>query len=414
MMTVSVLSTGNELLHGTTIDTNSGRICAMLFPLDLRVVTIVTAGDDREGLVRAFRHCLDISDIVIMTGGLGPTDDDNTIAALGRMFDFNIVNDGASLARMERFFEKLGMPMSRGDLKMTEVPDTARVLENLSGLAPGFILREGDKTIISLPGVPREMSDMMQRAVIPYLTVECGIAARKSLVFRVIGMKESDVNAAIVSMKLEDRGLQWGITAEDGIDTVTIVENGNFPDAFSIGEEMRGLFGNKLLGSAYGSPEEEILILLKELKLTLSSAESCTGGLVAKRLTDIPGSSDVFAGGVTAYANGAKIRLLGVSPETIEVHGAVSPETAAEMAAGARSRLETDIGIAVTGIAGPGGGSAEKPVGTVWFGLAHPGGVQTTTRTITGDRGRVRTISSLIALELIREYLLEQKGGAVV
>ncbi len=414
MMTVSVLSTGNELLYGTTIDTNSGRICAMLFPLDLRVVTIVAAGDDREGLVRAFRHCLDISDTVIITGGLGPTDDDNTIAALGRMFDFNIVNDGASLARMERFFEKLGMPMSRGDLKMTEVPDTARVLENLSGLAPGFILREGGKTIISLPGVPREMSDMMQRAVIPYLTVECGIATRRSLAFRVIGMKESDVNAAIVSMKLEDRGLQWGITAEDGIDTVTIVENGSFPDAYSIGEEMRGLFGIRLLGSAYGSPEEEILSLLKELKLTLSSAESCTGGLVAKRLTDIPGSSDVFVGGVTVYANGAKIRLLGVSPETLEAHGAVSPETAAEMAAGARSRLETDIGIAVTGIAGPGGGSAEKPVGTVWFGLAHSGGVQTAARTITGDRGRVRTISSLIALELIREYLLEQKGGVVV
>ncbi|HQL81658.1 MAG TPA: CinA family nicotinamide mononucleotide deamidase-related protein [Spirochaetota bacterium] len=413
-MTVSVLSTGNELLYGTTIDTNSGRICAMLFPLDLRVVTIVAAGDDREGLVRAFRHCLDISDTVIITGGLGPTDDDNTIAALGRMFDFNIVNDGASLSRMERFFEKLGMPMSRGDLKMTEVPDTARVLENLSGLAPGFILREGGKTIISLPGVPREMSDMMQRAVIPYLTVECGIAARRSLAFRVIGMKESDVNAAIVSMKLEDRGLQWGITAEDGIDTVTIVENGSFPDAYSIGEEMRGLFGIRLLGSAYGSPEEEILSLLKELKLTLSSAESCTGGLVAKRLTDIPGSSDVFVGGVTVYANGAKIRLLGVSPETLEAHGAVSPETAAEMAAGARSRLETDIGIAVTGIAGPGGGSAEKPVGTVWFGLAHSGGVQTAARTITGDRGRVRTISSLIALELIREYLLEQKGGVVV
>lgn len=414
MKTVSVLSTGNELLHGTTTDTNSGRICAMLFPLDLRVVTIVAAGDDREGIVRAVRHCLDISDMLIMTGGLGPTDDDKTIAALGLMFDFRIVNDDASRDRMERFFAKLGKPMSRGDLKMTEVPDTARVLENMTGLAPGFIVREGDKTVISLPGVPREMTEMMQRSVVPYLTGECGIAMRRNAAFRVIGMKESDINAAVVSMNPEGRGLEWGMTANDGITTVTMVENGGILDARTLGDEMRGLFGGRLLDSAFESPEEEVLFLLKDLTMTLSCAESCTGGLMSKRLTDVPGSSDVFAGGVVAYANGVKVGLLGVSPATLETQGAVSRETAYEMAAGVRSRLGTDIGISITGIAGPGGGSGEKPVGTVWFGLAHPGGVDTSTMTITGDRGRVRRVSSLAALELVREYLREQKSRQVV
>ncbi len=414
MKTVSVLSTGNELLHGTTSDTNSGHICAMLFPLALRVVTIVAAGDDIGGIERAVRHCLADSDILIMTGGLGATDDDNTIAALGRIFDFDIVNDGASLARMERFFEKLGMPMSREDRKMTEVPGTARALENLSGLAPGFILREGDKTVISLPGVPREMSEMMKRAVMPYLTMECAISARRSAAFHVIGMKESDINAAVASMKPEERGLEWGITAKDGTATVTMVENGGELDTLSIGDEMRELFGERLLGIGYESPEEEVLGLLRELKMTLSSAESCTGGLVAKRITDIPGSSDVFAGGVVAYANDVKVRLLGVSQAMLDTRGAVSPETAAEMAAGVRTRLGTDIGVSVTGIAGPGGGSTEKPVGTVWFGLAHQAGVKTSTRTIPGDRGRVRMISSLAALELVREYLMEQKSRQVV
>lgn len=414
MKTVSVLSTGNELLYGTTMDTNSGTICAMLFPLDLRVVTIVGAGDDIEGIVRSVRYCLAVSDIVIMTGGLGPTDDDNTIAALGRIFKFDVVNDDASRERMELFFSKLGKPVSHGDLKMTEVPASAIVLENPTGLAPGFILREGDRTLISLPGVPREMSAMMEKAVIPYLTGEYGITARRSAAFRVIGMKESDVNAAIVSMKPEGRGIEWGITAKEGIATVTMVENGGVLDRLSLGEEMRGLFGVRLLGSGYERPEEEVLSLLRELHLTLASAESCTGGLISKRLTDIPGSSDVFAGGVVSYANDVKVRVLGVSQATLEARGAVSAETAAEMAAGVRSVLGTDIGVSVTGIAGPGGGSAEKPVGTVWFGLAHPDGVQTHTMMIPGDRGRIRTVSSLTALEMVREFLLEQKGRQIV
>lgn len=415
MKTVSVVSTGNELLYGKTADTNSGHICALLFPLDLRVVTIMAVGDDIDSIVRAVRQCLEISDLVIMTGGLGPTDDDNTIAALRRIFNFSIVTHDASRARMDRFFSKIGMPMSRGDLKMTEVPSTARVIENMTGLAPGFILREEGKTVIALPGVPREMSDMMTRDVMPFLTGESGILSRRSMAFRVFGMKESDINAAIVSMKPEARGLEWGITAKEGVATITMVQtSGRDFDEASIDAEVRGLFGGRLLDGPGEGPEEVVLGLLRELKLTLSCAESCTGGLIAKRLTDIAGASDVFAGSVIAYGNDVKVRLLHVAVGTLESKGAVSGETAAEMAAGVRAALSTDIGLSVTGIAGPGGGSDAKPVGTVWFGLAYAGGVRTFTKTIPGDRERVRIFSSLVALEMLREFLKEQKSIKVV
>ena len=415
MISVSVVSTGNELLHGKTADTNSGHICGLLFPLDLRVVTIMAVGDDIDSIERALRQCLSVSDMVIMTGGLGPTDDDNTIAALGRIFSFSVVTHDASLARMEKFFDRLGMPLSRGDLKMTEVPSTARVIDNAVGLAPGFMIREGGATVIALPGVPREMSDMMARAVVPFLTGECGIRKRQSLAFRVIGMKESDINAMVVSLKPAERGLEWGITAKEGVATVTMIrkDGGDFDEAALRGE-IRGLFGGRLLEAQAERPEEEVLDLLRELKMTLACAESCTGGLVAKRLTDIPGSSDVFAGGVVAYANDVKVRLLHVAQATLEAKGAVSAETAAEMARGVRTALSTDIGLSVTGIAGPGGGSEDKPVGTVWFGLAHEGGVLTMTRNIPGDRERVRTFSSLVSLGMLREFLKEQKAGTVV
>jgi nicotinamide-nucleotide amidase len=415
MKTVSVVSTGNELLYGKTADTNSGHICARLFPLDLKVLACMAVGDDVDGIERALRHCLAMSDLVIMTGGLGPTDDDNTIAALGRIFSFTVVTHGESLARMEKFFAKLGMPMSRGDLKMTEVPSTARVIENLNGLAPGLILGEGGKTVIALPGVPREMADMLERAVLPFITGECGARTRHSLAFRVVGMKESDINAAVVSLKPDERGLDWGITASEGVATVTMVgREGCGLDDASLMAEIRGLFGGRLLEGPAERPEEEILVLLKELKMTLACAESCTGGLVAKRLTDIPGSSDVFAGGVVAYSNDVKVRLLHVSAATLDAKGAVSAETAAEMAEGVRTALSTDIGLSVTGIAGPGGGSEAKPVGTVWFGLAHEGGVLTMTRTIAGDRERVRAFSSLVSLEMLREFLKEQKKISIV
>jgi nicotinamide-nucleotide amidase len=408
---VTVLSTGNELLYGTTLDTNSSFISGALFTLDLHVGMHLVVGDDLDDLERALRHALDLSDIIIMTGGLGPTDDDNTIEALRRIFGFSLHIDGPSRERMASFLRNMGLPMSEADQKMAEVPDGVIVIPNNNGLAPGFIVRQNNKIVIALPGVPREMTDMMARSVIPFLQKECRIAARAGMSYRLIGMKESDINESIKSMPLPLEQMDWGMTAKDGVTTVTFVPRGGGElDAGSILAEARKRFGNRFLDPPFKLPEEEAVNLLRDKRLTVSFAESCTGGLISKRITDIPGASDVFTGAVVAYDNRVKVRSLGVSEERLSSHGAVSAEVASDMAEGVRKSMGSDIGISTTGIAGPGGGTEAKPVGTVWFALADSLGVKTFTMRISGDRERVRMFASLIAIEFLRNYLREYKS----
>ncbi|MBN2160046.1 MAG: CinA family nicotinamide mononucleotide deamidase-related protein [Spirochaetes bacterium] len=410
MKTVTVLSTGSELLYGRTADTNSRFISGRIFPLLMRVRMHMAVGDDIEDLEGAMRHALEISDILIVTGGLGPTDDDNTIAALGKIFGFQVVVDGASRERMQAFFDAMGMIMSDRDLKIAEVPAGARVLPNTNGLAPGFIMRAGGRIIIAMPGVPREMREMMDLSVLPFLRDECGIPLRKSAVFRVVGMKESEINETIVTMGVPLETVDWGITAGEGIATVTIAgKKVDLADPDGIVSGARRAFGGRFLEHPYERPEDEVMHLLRSRRMTVSFAESCTGGMISKRLTDVPGSSDVFVGGVVAYSNRVKVSHLNVSEESLSMAGAVSEEVASEMAAGIRTALGSDIGVSTTGIAGPGGGTDEKPVGTVWFGLADLSGVRTFSRRISGDRERVRAFASLAAIEYLRAYLRELK-----
>jgi nicotinamide-nucleotide amidase len=411
MKNVAVLSTGNELLYGAGLDTNSSFISGALFPLELRVGMHLVVGDDVGDLERALNHAIDISDITIITGGLGPTDDDNTIEALRRIFGFSVRIDGPSHARMESFLKNMGMPMTEADRKMVEVPDRARVIPNDNGLAPGFIIQRNKKIIIAMPGVPREMTEMMARSVIPFLQKECKIAARESMSYRVVGMKESEINEAIKNMTIPLEQMEWGMTARDGITTVTFVaKTGGVPDIGGILDEARRHFGARFLDPAFKLPEEEVVHLLRERRLTVSFAESCTGGLLSKRITDIPGASDVFTGAVVAYDNTVKMRSLGVAEERLTKYGAVSAEVASDMAAGVRKSMRTDIGISTTGIAGPGGGTEGKPVGTVWFALADARGVKAFTMRISGGRERVRTFASLIAIEFLRNYAREYKS----
>jgi nicotinamide-nucleotide amidase len=408
MKSVTVLSTGNEILYGKTLDTNGSFISGALFPLTLQVCMHIVTGDGIDDLERSIRYAVEISDIVIITGGLGPTDDDNTIEALRRIFGFSVRVDNPSRDRMEIFFRDMNLPMSDADRKMVEVPDGVTVIPNTNGLAPGFILQQNKKLIIAMPGVPHEMMEMMVRSVVPFLQKECGFMTRTSISYRVIAMKESEINEAIRIMNIPLDRLEWGITAGDGITTVTFVGNTeNAIDIEVILAEARKHFGSRFLDTAFKLPEEEIIHLLREKRLTVSCAESCTGGLVSKRITDVPGASDVFTGAMVAYDNRVKVIRLGVSEEKLSRFGAVSAEVAADMAAGVRESLETDIGISTTGIAGPGGGSEIKPVGTVWFGLADAHGVNTYTRQISGGRDRVRVFASLIAIEFLRNYLRE-------
>lgn len=411
MKRVAIISSGNELLYGKKADTNSGYISSRLFPLDLRVVMVMVTGDDPIELERAIRHALSETDIVIMTGGLGPTDDDRTIETLRKIFGFGTALDGPSRERMDALFRKIGMPMTDRDLKMVEVPSGATVLPNETGLAPGFMMRHGDRILMALPGVPAEAAGMVDRIVLPFLQAECGIGTRESLSFRVVGMKESDINAAVLSMNIPFDGLEWGMTASGGMATVTFVAmDGGTIDADAITMKAENIFRERYLDPAWERPEEEVIAILRKRSMTMAVAESCTGGLISKRITDIPGSSDVFIGSVIAYDNSVKMGHLGVSGDDIDRHGAVSSEVASAMASGARSGLGADIAISTTGIAGPGGGSGTKPVGTVWFGFADKQGVSSFTHFISGDRDRIRTWASLIAIEKLRSYL-KQTGG---
>ncbi len=405
MMTVSILSTGNEILYGKAVDSNGSFISSRLFPMDITMKRILVVGDSIDDLEHSIRHLLVDSDILIMTGGLGPTDDDNTIEALRKIFDFDVVIDDDARRRMESFLEKIGMATTSRDLKMAEVPAGALVLANEKGLAPGFIISSEDKLVIAMPGVPREAEYMMDNRVVPYLNSRYHIGVKKSISLKIIGVKESDISEAVKASGIPLDGMEWGMTAKEGATALTFVDRGSGFDLNVLPSIIGKLFPDQVLDQMWDRPEEEVIDLLRKKGLTIAIAESCTGGLVSKRITDIPGSSDVFNGAIVSYGNNVKMSQLGVSDKTLSACGAVSSETASEMAAGVRRALSASIGISTTGIAGPGGGSESKPVGTVWFGLADENGIKTFTRIIGGDRERVRAMAALVAIENLRYYL---------
>ncbi len=404
MKTAAVISTGSELLHGTVRDTNGGFICSRLFSTDLDVVLTAVVGDVPDRLSSLLAYALSLADLVIVTGGLGPTDDDHTLAVITSLTGLGTRVEENARARMVEFFATMKMTPNPGDIKMVTVPEGAEVFENAQGLAVGYALRFGGRLLIAMPGVPREMRPMFDEKVMPYLRERHGIGERRHFTFRTVLMRESEVNLRVRDMRVPFDEIEWGISTAPGMNTVTFVEKKGFQfPSDQLQHETGRIFGEYMIQAP--TMEEELRALLAEKNATLAAAESCTGGLVAKRLTDVPGSSEVFLGGVVAYANDAKVSLLGVSTETLTRHGAVSEEVAREMAYGAMKKFGASIGISTTGIAGPGGGTTEKPVGTVCFGFASGDTLASFTRVISGDRERVRGFSSQIILDRVRRHL---------
>ena len=260
--------------------------------------------------------------------------------------------------------------------------------------------------LIAMPGVPAEMRHMFENWVFPFLLKEYGASEKRYVTIKTILMREAQVNELIKKLDIELNTIDWGITTEWGMNTVTFVQRDDF--TFPGDKIVKGsirVFGDRLLSQDSENLEMELIDLLREKNKTISTAESCTGGLISKRITDVPGSSDVFVGGVVVYSNSSKINLLGVSEKSIREFGAVSENVALEMAKGVKDKFGSDIGISVTGIAGPGGGSSAKPVGTVCFGFALPGRVESFTTEIKSFRERMRFFSSQYALDHIRVYL---------
>ncbi len=405
MKTVAIITTGDELLHGTTVDTNSSYISWHLFGTDLVVEKHITVGDNIESIISAINESLK-KDVVIITGGLGPTDDDNTVEAISKIFSRRIITDPSSESRIVSFFNSMKIRINARDFKMASVPEKARVLKNNKGLAPGFIIDEEGKTLIALPGVPAEAQSIFECEVLPYLHERFNYHTGNRILMKVTGIRESDINSKIDSLGLPG-SIRWGVSAKSGIcDLFFTSINQEFPDKQEISSLLKESFGNYIIGETFSSPEEELINLLKEKNLTVSTAESCTGGLIGKRLTDVAGASDVFAGSVIAYSNSIKTGILGVKERTISDNGAVSIETASEMAEGIKKLFGTDIGVSVTGIAGPGGGTDEKPVGTVCFGFSIRRNIFTKKEFFSGDRDRIRTMSALYTINFLRRYFL--------
>lgn len=406
MKKISLISTGSELLHGKIIDSNNAYISGRFFSTDFRVIMHFTVGDNVDYLRIAVQNALEISDIVIITGGLGPTDDDYTLEVLKDLFNFSTVINMDAKNKMELFFKSMGRHIVPGDLKMATVPENSILFENELGLATGYCIFINEKAIIALPGVPREMTRMFDNEVMPYLLKRYSVQKCESLDLKIILMREAEVNNAIKGMNIPFGSLDWGITAQTGMNKVSFIQTNN--ESFLIDiirSEAKRVFGNRMLSEGSASLEAEIVALLKEKCLTIAIAESCTGGLIAKRLTDIPGSSEVFPGGIVSYSNEIKKKLLDVPAQVLDNYGAVSEEVAAEMALGVKKQFNSDIAISATGIAGPGGATPDKPVGMVCFGMCTNEKAETFTELIPGDRERIRYLASQHILNRVRLYL---------
>ncbi len=410
----AILAIGSEMLGPERQDTNSLWLTARLEEIGIPVVRKAIIGDDPDAIVRELATSSREASLLISTGGLGPTADDVTAGAVARWLDAPLVRNADFVARMRARFEARGVRMAAVNEKQADFIEGAQVLENPRGTAPGFRAKKGSCEIVVLPGVPSEMREIMLQSVLPDLARRAGGVVARRRVLRIAGMGESAVEEMVEPVYARWKAHPVTILASPGEVQLHLRVSGAPADAEATIDAMerdfRSVLGARVFGDETQDLPSAVGRLLRDSGKTLALAESCTGGMVASLVTDVPGSSDYFLGGVVSYGNAAKEGLLGVSPETIRARGAVSEESVLEMARGARERFDADVAAAVTGIAGPGGGSTEKPVGLVWFGISDRDGAATAKRRFfVGDRAHVRRSASVHALELVRRHLVGWK-----
>ena len=405
----AIVAIGNEMLGPLRQDTNSLWITARLEDLGIPVVRKSIVADDPDAIGRELSFVAQNANLVITTGGLGPTADDVTVPAVARALGLSLSRNEPYLASMRQRFERRGIRMPAVNEKQADFIVDADVLANPRGTAPGFwISREGVAYVI-LPGVPSEMREIMADRVLPRLKERAGRAVSRRRVLRISGMGESAVEELVSAVYEKWKEDPVTILASPGEVQLHLKTAGLAEEAERRLDAMEADFRAALGACIFGRDEEELAAslgrLLRDSGRTLAVAESCTGGMVSALLTDIPGSSDYFLGAVVSYANSAKRDLLDVSEETLRVYGAVSEEAAREMARGARVRFDADLAVAVTGIAGPDGGTPEKPVGRVFFAVENRDGSGIgKRRDFIGDRPAVRRSASLYTLELVRRW----------
>ncbi len=410
-MRAEIIATGTELLTGGVPDTNSLFLSEELMLVGLETVFKTVVGDDEKNMEEALKRALGRVDAVIITGGIGPTEDDITRKVIAKMTKKRLVLNEDAHAAIHARLAGRGKEYAVAHDRQALIPGGARLLLNPAGTAPGFYIDDEGPFLAVLPGVPREMRAMFSEGLRPVLEQRFGgkIILRRR-VLRTCGLSESAVNQAI--QDIMRRGTPAvGLTAkETGVDIRIIARAMNAEQSQALVDRTEADIREKLGDAVYGVDgmelEEVVGALLKQRKLTLAVAESCTGGMVGARITNIAGSSEYFERGAVVYGNLAKTEMLCVSADLIERHGAVSSEVAAAMAQGIRQPARAGLGLAVTGIAGPGGGSEIKPVGLVYLALASPQGVKTAEYRFPGNREQVRIRAAQMALDMVRRYLI--------
>jgi nicotinamide-nucleotide amidase len=416
-----IVVTGSELVRGERTDLNGPFLARSVLALGFEPARILVVGDRPEELEGAIAEGLR-ADLCITSGGLGPTHDDRTVEFVARLSGRELVLDPELAGEIEgisrRIAERLGRPygdFAPGVEKQATLPQGAVSL-GIAGTAPGFVLDTDAAVVVTLPGPPSELQRLWREAPatepVRRLLERARPPGRRTL--RFFGASESAVARALAEAGGDGDGVEATICARDfEIHVDLVVEAGGERRADELAAAFRGALEQYLFAEDEEPVEQIVLALCRERGLSLATAESCTGGLVAARLTGIPGSSDVFLGGIVAYSNDIKTRELGVGEELLTAHGAVSPETAAAMAAGARERLGADVAVAVTGIAGPGGATEQKPVGLVDLHAAGPDGELASELSLPGDRDAIRARATASALHLVRRLLSQNRHISV-
>lgn len=415
-MVVELISVGTEILLGNIVNTNATYLAEKCALLGCSLYHQTVVGDNEERMEEAIRQAIERADIVILTGGLGPTKDDLTKEVTAKVFGRKLYMDEHSKARIQDYFEKIkSKKVTENNWKQALVPEGAIVIDNLNGTAPGLILedKERGKAAILIPGPPNEMKPMFEHDIAPYLNKKQPEGIYSHMV-KVCGIGESRAETMVADLMDAQTNPTLAPYAKTGEVHFRVTARACSEEAAEklmepMIEEMKKRFGDAVYTTEENvTLEESVIRLLEEKKMTVTTAESCTGGKLSGRLLNVAGASSVYNEGYITYANASKEKILGVKHETLETYGAVSEQTAAEMALGAAKAAGADAALSVTGIAGPGGGTAEKPVGLVCIGCAVNGEVTVREYRFTGNREKNRDYAVARAITLLREELLKR------
>ncbi|MGZ3443069.1 MAG: competence/damage-inducible protein A [Polyangia bacterium] len=407
MITVEIVTIGDELNRGEIIDTNSSWLAERLTSLGAYVRWRTSVTDDARDMTEALERACARAEVVVTSGGLGPTDDDRTVDVVSALAGVTPMQEPAHFDKMRVRYAERGFRLTPNNLRQVRVPTGAEVLANSKGAAPGFGVAVGKARVYSMPGVPREMKAIFEEHVAGRVAAAVGGTQPRKRTWRVAGMGESHVDHALQGLidGLDGVTLHYRIAFPENLVTVIVRREDGAAVVDRLDAEVRARLGDHVYATGDATLAEVVGRRLLEGQATLAVAESCTGGLVGQMLTAIPGSSRYFLGGVIAYANELKRELLGVKQETLDAHGAVSEPTALEMADGVRARTGATWGIAVTGIAGPDGGSADKPVGTVFIAVTSASVKEVRRLFWPAERELVRQLSAHAALHLLFKTL---------